>query len=53
MDPSAALLGDLEAALAAETAEVRGRVRLVQGEAERLADLVPRGTSTRSSAMAC
>ena len=41
VDSSATLLGDLEAALAAETAEVRGQVRLVHGEAERLADLVP------------
>jgi SAM-dependent methyltransferase len=41
LDSSATLLGDLEAALAAEAAEVRERVRLVRGEAERLADLVP------------
>jgi SAM-dependent methyltransferase len=41
VDSSATLLGDLEAALADETAEIRGRVRLVHGEAERLADLVP------------
>jgi S-adenosylmethionine-dependent methyltransferase len=41
VDSSATLLGDLETALAAETASVRGRVRLVHGEAERLADLVP------------
>jgi S-adenosylmethionine-dependent methyltransferase len=40
VDSSSTLLGDLETALTAETAEVRGRVRLVQGEAERLADLV-------------
>jgi len=41
LDASATLLSDLETALAAEPSEVRGRVRLVQGEAERLADLVP------------
>ena len=41
VDSSATLLGDLETALADETAEVRARVRLVHGEAERLADLVP------------
>jgi S-adenosylmethionine-dependent methyltransferase len=41
LDSSATLLRDLETALAAETAEVRGRVRLLHGEAERLADLVP------------
>jgi len=41
VDSSATLLGDLEAALAEETAAVLARVRLVQGEAERLADLVP------------
>jgi SAM-dependent methyltransferase len=41
LDPSATLLGDLETALAAEPPEVRGKVRLIHGEAERLADLVP------------
>ena len=41
VDSSARLLGDLETALAAETASVRDRVRPVHGEAERLADLVP------------
>jgi S-adenosylmethionine-dependent methyltransferase len=41
VDSSTTLLGDLRTALAAETADVRGRVRLVHGEAERLADLVP------------
>jgi SAM-dependent methyltransferase len=41
VDSSATLLGDLETALADETAEVRARVRRVHGEAERLADLVP------------
>ena len=41
VDSSATLLGDLETALAAETAEIQGRVRLVHGEAERLAELVP------------
>jgi len=43
LDSSAALLGDLETALAGEAAEVRGRVRLVQGDAGRLADLFPAG----------
>jgi SAM-dependent methyltransferase len=41
VDSSATLLGDLETALAAEPAEVTERVRLVRGEAERLAELVP------------
>jgi S-adenosylmethionine-dependent methyltransferase len=41
LDASATLLGDLETALSGEAPEVRGRVRLVHGEAERLADLVP------------
>ena len=41
LDASATLLGDLETALAGEAPEVRGQVRLVHGEAERLADLVP------------
>jgi S-adenosylmethionine-dependent methyltransferase len=41
LDSSAALLSDLEAALAGEPPEVRERVRLIQGEATGLADLVP------------
>ena len=41
LDASATLLGDLETALAGEAPEVRGQVRLVHGEAERLAELVP------------
>ena len=41
LDASATLLGDLETALAAEPPEVRGKVRLIHGEAERLANLVP------------
>jgi SAM-dependent methyltransferase len=39
LDSSAQLLGDFRAALAAEPAEVGGRVRLVQGDAEALTDL--------------
>jgi S-adenosylmethionine-dependent methyltransferase len=39
LDSSAQLLGDFRAALAAEPAEVGDRVRLVQGEAEDIADL--------------
>ena len=50
LDSSATLLGDLETALAGEAPEVRGRVRPVQGEAERLADLVP---SQRFDAVLC
>jgi S-adenosylmethionine-dependent methyltransferase len=38
LDSSARLLGRLEDALAAEAPEVRGRLRLVHGEAERLAE---------------
>jgi S-adenosylmethionine-dependent methyltransferase len=41
LDSSAALLSDLETALAGEPPEVRERVRLIQGEATQLADLVP------------
>jgi len=41
LDASATLLSDLETALATEEPEVRRQVRLVHGEAERLADLVP------------
>jgi S-adenosylmethionine-dependent methyltransferase len=39
LDSSAQLLDDFRAALAAEPAEVRDRVRLVQGEAEAVAEL--------------
>jgi S-adenosylmethionine-dependent methyltransferase len=39
LDSSAQLLDDFRAALAAEPAEVRGRVRLVRGGAEAIADL--------------
>jgi S-adenosylmethionine-dependent methyltransferase len=39
LDSSAQLLGDFRAALAREPAEVGHRVRLVQGEAEEIADL--------------
>ena len=39
LDSSAQLLDDFRAALAAEPAEVGGRVRLVQGEAGAVADL--------------
>ena len=45
VDSSATLLGDLETALADETAEVRARVRLVHGEAERLAGRSARSTT--------
>jgi S-adenosylmethionine-dependent methyltransferase len=41
LDSSATLLGDLEATLAGEAPVVRERVRLVHGEAEQLARLVP------------
>jgi S-adenosylmethionine-dependent methyltransferase len=41
LDSSATLLGDLETALAAEAPEVRERVRLVRGDAGRLAEAVP------------
>jgi S-adenosylmethionine-dependent methyltransferase len=41
LDSSPVLLGDLETALAGDAPEVRRRVRLIRGEAERLADLVP------------
>jgi len=41
LDSSATLLGDLETALAGEAPDVGERVRLVRGDAERLADLVP------------
>ena len=41
LDASARLLDDFRAALAAEPAEVRDRVRLVQGEAAAVGDLFP------------
>jgi SAM-dependent methyltransferase len=41
LDASARLLDDFRAALAAEPAEVRGRVRLVRGEAEAAGDRFP------------
>src|SRR5579863_5133554 len=43
LDSSATLLGDLESTLAGEPPELQGRVRLIRGEAERLAELVPAG----------
>jgi S-adenosylmethionine-dependent methyltransferase len=41
LDNSEALLGDLDRALGAEAAEVRDRVRLVHGDAQRTAALFP------------
>ena len=41
LDASAPLLDDFRAALAAEPAEVGDRVRLIQGDAEAVADLFP------------
>ncbi len=41
LDSSGALLGDLERALAGQDSAVRGRVRLVRGEAQQLTGLLP------------